>query len=251
MEQFINLEEGQSLATSVDIHLKELKPISTYETQSISEEKVMHLEPIKSENDSLTLDFLEKISKLFHADVFVETGTLAGGTAAEASKTFREVHTIELSKELFLKATERFQNNSNVNVYHGDSAVVLKNILPSIQGKIVFWLDSHYSGGETARGSENTPIMQEIEAIRRQNIRDSVILIDDIRCFYRDPNPASIHYGYPTVRELSSAILAIDPEYCIEVIGDALISYPLHDEVHLSQSSKDVLSVGYAKRVLI
>jgi len=200
-----------------------------------AKEKVLYLEPIKSENDSLTLDFLEKISKIFHADVFVETGTLAGGTAAEASKTFREVHTIELSQELFLKATERFQNNSNVHVYHGDSAVVLKNIiLPQIHGKAVFWLDGHYSGGETARGNENTPILREIAVIRQQNIRDSVILIDDIRCFYRDPNPASIHYGYPTVRELSSAILAIDPAYCIEVIGDALIAYPLHDEVHVS-----------------
>ncbi len=199
-----------------------------------NDKKFLSLEPVKSDSGSLSLSFLERIVYLFHADVFVETGTNFGATTAEAAKVFREVHTIELGHELFQKATKRFENNDNIHVYHGDSSVVLKDLLPHIQGKTVFWLDGHYSGGETARGNENTPIMKEIQLIRQHNIKDAIILIDDIRIFCKNPNPASIVYGYPTLRELFSAILTIDHTYCFEIIGDVAIAYPSNDGIQVS-----------------
>jgi tetratricopeptide (TPR) repeat protein len=234
MQRSINFEEGQSLATPAGIRLKELKPIHTDKIQSISEEKLLHLEPIKTENDSLSLAFLKKIVDFFHADIFVETGTFIGNTTMEAAKVFQEVHTIELSRELFQKARYRFRNYNNIHLYHGDSAMILKDILPHIQGKPVFWLEGHYRGGETAFGNENTPIMKEIQLIRQHNIQNAVILVDDIRCFYRDTNPGSIHYGYPTIRELLSAILDIDHTYCFEIMGDVAIAYPLQDGIQVS-----------------
>ena len=237
-QQSINLPEIQmNENTPVANRLRELRPTGKnvlQNVQNIGSEKLLLLEPIKSDNDSLSLAFLKRVVEIFHADVFIETGTLTGGTAAEAAKVFREVHTIELSHELFQKALERFESNSNVCVYHGDSAEVLPDILPRIQGKCVFWLDGHYSGEETARGKENTPVIQEIEAIRDQNVQDAIILIDDIRCFYRELNPSSIHYGYPTIRNLFAAILEIDPTYCFEVLGDAVIAYPSNSGIKIS-----------------
>jgi len=226
--------DGQRSDTPVAIRLKELRPVDRDIEMNSGQEKLLYLEPVKSDNGSLSLAFLKKIMELFHADIFVETGTNYRGTTAEAAKIFREVHTIELSRELFQKATQRLRENSNVHLYHGDSSVVLQEILPLIQGKPVFWLDGHYSGGETARGNENTPIMGEIQLIWQHNIKNAVILIDDIRIFYKNPNTASIVYGYPTIRELFSAILEIDNTYCFEIIGDVGIAYPSHDAIKIS-----------------
>ena len=223
--------------THVADRLKELRPTGKNVFQNVPNiggEKLLLLEPIKTHNDSLALEFLKKIVDLFHINVFVATGTLSEGATAEAAKVFREVHTIELSRKLYQRASQRFQNNGNVHVYHGDSAVVLQNLLPRIKGKSVFWLDGHYSGGETARGNENTPIIQEIQLIRKHDIQDAVILIDDIRCFYRESNPASLLYGYPTIRSLFSAILEINPTYCFEIIGDVAIAYPSRAGIKIS-----------------
>jgi tetratricopeptide (TPR) repeat protein len=198
-----------------------------------SDARLLYLQPAKSERGSLSADFLNKIALMFSADIFIETGTLFGGTTVEAAKVFKEVHTIELSSELFQKAKQRFNDNNNVHVYYGDSATILKELLPNIRGRVVFWLDGHYSGTGTAQGSQNTPILQEIAAIK-DYLEYAVILIDDIRIFYRESNPDSIQFGYPIIRELFSAILEIDQTYCFEILGDTAIAYPSYDPIEVS-----------------
>ena len=47
----------------------------------------------------------------------------------------------------------------------------------------LFWLDGHYSGGETAKGDADSPLREELEAIGRHPIKTHVIPIDDVRSF--------------------------------------------------------------------
>ena len=50
--------------------------------------------------------------------------------------------------------------------------------------RALFWLDAHYSGGDTAKGQSNTPVMSELEAILAYSRRNDIILVDDLRYFW-------------------------------------------------------------------
>ncbi len=184
----------------------------------------------------LKRSFLELLQKLFQIDTFIESGTYLGDTTENASQVFSQVHTIELASGLYEKAKARFANHRNVNVYFGDSAKELPHILTAPQGKILFFLDGHFSKRDTAKGDKNTPISGEIEAIIQSGIKDSIIIVDDVRFFqnsmYEDPDPAVA--DYPSLLELFKQCQKINPDYQIAVIGDLALIYPVQEKVNLS-----------------
>ena len=75
----------------------------------------------------------------------------------------------------------RFENNSRVYLYYGDSSKILYNVIESIEQPITFWLDSHWSGDDTGFGSNKYPLLLELDQISRHSIKNHTILIDDIR----------------------------------------------------------------------
>lgn len=186
------------------------------------------LKKFKSPTGSLSAEFLSDLKRIFHADVFVETGTFMGGTTLEASRIFKSVHTVELSEELYRQSQARFAGRDNIHGYQGDSGKIFPELLKKIDGKIVFWLDGHYSEGVTAKADLNSPILCELVAIKNAGITDSVILIDDLRMFpnswTRLPERASLR-DYPPIPQLLPAIEAINPSYTVMVLGDILIAY--------------------------
>ncbi len=119
------------------------------------------------------------------AKIFIETGTYQGNTTNRAIPFFKQIHTIELFENLYHKATQRFYNINKVKTYLGDSCEVLDKVLPNIDEKILFWLDGHYSGPGTGQGKTNTPILQELKIIKKHNIKNAIILIDDNKIFSR------------------------------------------------------------------
>jgi hypothetical protein len=130
--------------------------------------------------------------------VFIETGTLAGDTAAFARGFSSRVVTIEPSEIYFAAAAGRFSRDGRVKVEHGTSEEVLPRILSEMKGEsVTFWLDGHWSGGNTFEGASHTPIREELQAIdlNAGRIGDFVVLIDDARCF--DPSLAEFSQ-YPT-----------------------------------------------------
>jgi len=179
---------------------------------------------------SLKQELLSTLKNAFKLDAFVETGTYRGDTAEIARGVFPEVHTIELSVHLFTQACQRFQNSRDIFVHNGDAPIVLKEILPGISGRILFYLDGHYSGGETALSAVNTPILEELRVIRDTHKDQSVILIDDIRLFQNSLYPEKIKNTcmeeYPDLRSIVEALLAINPTYQVCFLGDALLAYP-------------------------
>ena len=59
----------------------------------------------------------------------------------------------------------------------------MSELLPKISEPITFWLDGHWSAGDTAQGDTNTPLLQELVEISNHHIKNHTILVDDIRQF--------------------------------------------------------------------
>lgn len=128
----------------------------------------------------ITTDFIK--THAGDSQVFVETGSYQGDTTYNASLcNFKEVHSIELSDFYHSIVKTRFENNPNVHIHLGSSSDILGSVIENINEKIIFWLDGHYSGGNTAKGDKYCPLEEELNWIKSHKIKNHVIMIDDIR----------------------------------------------------------------------
>jgi len=128
---------------------------------------------------------------------WIETGTYLGSTTAFLAHLASHVHTIEPSNELAETAKNNCSNFSNITFHHGTSEDKLEAIINSITGNCCFWLDGHYSGGNTFKGETETPVRGELKIISRHvnRLGKIVVLIDDIRCSHIDKsNYPSLDY---------------------------------------------------------
>ena len=166
----------------------------------------------------IKLRWLSRFQKSYYLGTLVETGTYHGTMVATMLNQFREIYTIELDYELWKRAHGRFLQYSHVHVVQGDSGEVLPTILTSIFDRCLFWLDGHFSGGETARGGTDTPIVEELAAICSHQRKDHVVLIDDARLF-------NGRNGYPTLDGVASMLKEINPDYTIRVVDDIIQAY--------------------------
>jgi hypothetical protein len=149
-------------------------------------------------------------------EVLVETGTFMGGTVEALSNKFKNLYTIELSKMLYLISKERLKSINNIQFLFGNSIDVLPKVLTKVSKPAIIWLDGHYSGGITAKGDSECPIIGELNAIKQfgKNL-NHIILIDDIRCFDGLGD-------YPSVEKLKEEIIKINSNYQITVQDDIL-----------------------------
>ncbi|HYG35084.1 MAG TPA: FkbM family methyltransferase, partial [Clostridia bacterium] len=196
---------------------------------------MLNLPRVKSGNTSLDAGFLRDLAGRFGLRAFVETGTYLGGTAEVAATVFDEVHTIELSPELARQAAERLAPKKNVQVYQGDSAKILPQILAQVKVPTLFWLDGHYSEGTTAKGESNTPILEELKAILSTKRQDLVLLVDDLQLFERSTSqrvlPGSLS-GYPSAVDLYRVFSSND--YQFFVLGDVGIAFHSQTQCEVS-----------------
>lgn len=133
-----------------------------------------------------------------NVDTLIETGTYLGDMVYAQRKTFKNIYSIELSKQLHERAVKRFKKYSSIEILQGDSGVVLDSIIKNLNNKSIFWLDGHYSGGFTAKGSTECPIIEELNTIFKSKY-EHIILIDDAREFNGEND-------YPSIKELESLI---------------------------------------------
>src|SRR5262249_54408993 len=111
--------------------------------------------------------------------IFVETGTYVGDTTAALAPAFAECFTIEMSPELYARASARFSSSPLIHCMLGDSADVLPHIVGRLKEPALFWLDAHASGGDTIDTGKG-PILTELAAIHSGTLKH-VTLIDDAR----------------------------------------------------------------------
>ena len=134
--------------------------------------------------------FIQHIIKQNNSRILIETGTYLGDTINFLKDSLGEIISIELSDFYYKKAVERFKDQKKITILHGDSSKILPEILKKINEPCLFWLDGHYSSGNTAKGDKNTPIFSELSSIINHQIKNHIILIDDARLFIgRDDYP--------------------------------------------------------------
>ncbi|MGI9659182.1 MAG: hypothetical protein ACR2OD_09765 [Gaiellaceae bacterium] len=148
----------------------------------------------------------------------IETGTWRGDMVASLQHSFRRIDSIELAPALHEAAVRRFECHGHIHVHLGASEDVLPEILAGLREPAIFWLDGHFSGGDTAKGATDTPIAHELDHVLEHGY-DHAILIDDARHF------AGVG-DYPTVEALESLVTARRPEYAMESKDDIIRFLP-------------------------
>jgi hypothetical protein len=133
-------------------------------------------------------------------DTFVEGGTYRGETAKAMSTHFREVITIENSDAMFSVAERNLENISNITMLKGDTRDHLHGILKN-HDNILFWLDAHWSGGETYGEKDECPLIEELKIIF-SHPKKYTILIDDARLFLAPPPLPHNYKNWPSLTDI-------------------------------------------------
>lgn len=131
-------------------------------------------------------EILNRFQRYKNVKVFVETGTFRAETISKMSNMFQKCYTIELSKKLYDEAKEKYSDRS-IHFYHGDSSIILSQIIENINESAIFFFDAHYCGRKSAKGIKDVPLLQELDLIVNRPYCD-LLIIDDFRLFSTKKN---------------------------------------------------------------
>ena len=174
----------------------------------------------------------------FGIEYFVETGTYYGNTAKWASQYF-VTHTIEKSEKLHKEAMQR-NSDDKIHFYLGDSREILEKIIINTNGSIIFWLDAHWSGGETYGIEDECPLLEELHIIESKFPGDAFILIDDARLFTAPPPLPHKPEQWPNIQDIVELFSRED--YYVTIFEDVIIIVPIE--------AKDIL-ISYLQEEFI
>jgi predicted O-methyltransferase YrrM len=156
-------------------------------------------------------------ARAFRSRTLIESGTYVGDMVEAQRARFPQVVSIELAPHLYRAARARFKQAQNVTLLQGDSGELMQSLLARLDGPALFWLDGHYSGGITALGSSETPVQRELETILGSAL-DSVILVDDARCFGTG--------AYPTLDDVRALVERLRPGWTCVTKDDIIRIHP-------------------------
>jgi len=142
---------------------------------------------------------------------FIETGAFFGDMIDTLQDHFDALTTIKLDSKLAVKAKQRFKDSPKIRVVQGDSGQRLREILTTFNEPALFWLGGYYSGGVTAKGGVDTPIVAELTHLFSAEPRNHVILIDDAR-------PSGTASDDPSIAKIDNLLKTHRPGWkmCIE-----------------------------------
>lgn len=137
---------------------------------------------------SLDFTFLTNLKcNLLDYPIFIETGTNQGSTIFAMEPHFNKLYTIELSPYYYANTKSKYTGNK-IQFILGDSATQLEHIFESLNQNSIIFLDGHYSGGDTAKGSKDCPLVEETTLIAKYCKNDCILVIDDYRLFSKGPS---------------------------------------------------------------
>jgi len=141
---------------------------------------------------SINTSFLNKLQDNYiNYSCFIETGTYYGDTIFALEPYFDKLYTIEFS-EKYYNDTKNNYNGNKINFILGDSSIVFETLLPTITDKCIFFLDGHWSGGDTGHSNKDCPLDEEIMHINNLFQQDAIIIIDDFRLFGLDKSSGKL-----------------------------------------------------------
>lgn len=141
---------------------------------------------------SINESFLKKLQDDYTKyNCFIETGTLVGETIFALEPYFDKLYTIEFSENYYNNTKNKY-NGNKINFILGDSSIVFESLLPNITNKCIFFLDGHWSGGDTGKSDKDCPLDEEITHINNLFQNDAIIIIDDFRLFGLDKSSGKL-----------------------------------------------------------
>lgn len=153
---------------------------------------------------------VKEYAQNYQIPIFIETGTYLGMMVNAVKNNFQEIYSIELDKKLFQYAKNKFKRFAHIKILQGDSEQILPKILKEVNKPALFWLDAHYSKGITSLAKKQTPIIAELKAIFKHQIKNHVVLIDDADAFVGKDD-------YPTITFIKNFISKNYPKFMVQV----------------------------------
>jgi hypothetical protein len=89
---------------------------------------------------------------------------------------FSKLYTVEVSEKYYSSTKSRYHGNK-INFLLGDSSIVFESLLPTISDKCVFFLDGHWSGGDTGHSNKDCPLEEELALIYSLFTNAAIIII--------------------------------------------------------------------------
>jgi hypothetical protein len=149
----------------------------------------------------------------FGLKTLVETGTYYGEMVAAMKGRFDHIYSVEFVPELAARAQRKFERDRHIQIFCGDSRVVMPEVLALLEAPALFWLDAGYYGWVGKQGDQRR-LSAELEMILRHPFRH-VILLDDARGLTgRD--------GVPSVDDVKASVESNFPQRNVEVAYDIM-----------------------------
>jgi hypothetical protein len=141
---------------------------------------------------SIDKNFLKSLqSDYTKYSCFIETGTFHGDTIFALEPYFDKLYTIEFSEKYYNTVKNKYIGNK-INFILNDSSIEFKTLLPTIHEKCIFFLDGHWSGGDTGKSEKDCPLDEEITHINNLFQNEAIIIIDDFRLFGLDKSSGKL-----------------------------------------------------------
>ncbi|MDJ0745519.1 MAG: class I SAM-dependent methyltransferase [Xenococcaceae cyanobacterium MO_167.B27] len=190
-------------------------------------------------------EIITKLKEYGKVANFIETGTYYGNTAYWASQIFERVVTIEYSPIMYQEATQKYGHLKNIEFLCGDSREMLKEVVSKLSQPSIFWLDAHWSGGNTYGENDECPIIYEIEIINSSPY-DHYILIDDARLFLSPPPSPHLVEQWPDITTVINTLNLVPNRYTV-IFEDVIICVPSNVKPMLSQVCQNLSTTNLKK----
>lgn len=167
--------------------------------------------------DFVLQSLVAELVKKHNIQTIIETGTYKGQTTYYLASLVPngKVHSTEISPTYLSEARQNLQTHgvSNVELYRGDSPILLPQILSAVQGNLFCFLDSHWLSP--------TPTLAELDCIKRSNIKPSVIIVHDVQV------PNDDRYGFDSYSDFTYNYESLKPAFdSIYGEGNYVYSFP-------------------------
>jgi hypothetical protein len=156
---------------------------------------------------------VREYGKRFGLKTLVETGTYYGEMVSAMKRHFDYIYSIEYVPELAERAKRKFSRDTHVQIFCGDSRVVMPDLLAILRVPILFWLDAGYYGWVGKR-TDDQRLSAELEIILSHPY-PHVILLDDARGLTGQD-------GIPSVNDVKQYVESRFPQRTVEVKYDIM-----------------------------
>lgn len=179
---------------------------------------------------TLPIKLVSLLARNFTINNFIETGTAQGNTTAWAADHFKTVYTIEIDSKISANTKNKI-NATNIEYIVGDSKIELPKLISRLQGKSLFFLDTH-SISENGEIPTNYTLLDDLKTISK--LSDVSIIINDIERFY-GPLPSDKNgNNRPNFDQVYSTCKELFKDSYITIIDGVLLCMPKEAEALIS-----------------